>query len=102
MRNLGALCIAVTLLSVLSTGCYGYRHHRGGFGPPGYGPAGGAGWYGMAGCGLGSLVFGPNDAPVAQVLAATTNGTFASQTFGISSGTSNCFSGGVLRAEREQ
>jgi hypothetical protein len=56
----------------------------------------------MAGCGLGSLLFGPNDEPFAQVLAATTNGTFASQTFGITSGTSNCVSGGVLRAEREQ
>ena len=56
----------------------------------------------MAGCGLGSLLFGPNDEPVAQILAATTNGTFASQSFGISSGTSNCAPGGVLRAEREQ
>jgi hypothetical protein len=56
----------------------------------------------MAGCGLGSVIFGPNDDPVSQVLAATTNGTFGSQTFGITSGTSNCVSGGVLRAEREQ
>jgi hypothetical protein len=43
--------------------------------------------YGMAGCGLGSLVFEPSGM---QVLAATTNGSFYSQTFGISFGTSNC------------
>jgi hypothetical protein len=71
--------------------------------PPGYGPPGYSGaWYGMAGCGLGSLLFGPNDTPMAQILAATTNATFGSQTFGITSGTSNCVSNGVVRAEREQ
>jgi hypothetical protein len=56
----------------------------------------------MAGCGLGSMIFGPINEPGAQVLAATTNGTLATQTFGITSGTSNCVSGGVIRAEREQ
>lgn len=45
--------------------------------------------YGPAGCGLGSLVFEPNSG-FTQIFAATTNGTFGSQTFGISSGTSNC------------
>jgi hypothetical protein len=45
--------------------------------------------YGTAGCGLGSIVFG-NKPGMIQILAATTNGTFASQTFGITSGTSNC------------
>ena len=45
--------------------------------------------YGTAGCGLGSLVFGGQPGGV-QILAATTNGTFWSQTFGITSGTSNC------------
>jgi len=45
--------------------------------------------YGTAGCGLGSLVFG-NQKGAIQILAATTNGTFGSQTFGISTGTSNC------------
>lgn len=49
----------------------------------------GTGAYGAAGCGLGSLVFG-NQPGAVQVLAATTNGTFGSQTFGITSGTSNC------------
>lgn len=41
---------------------------------------------GPAGCGLGNVVFGKDN----QVLAATTNGTSANQTFGITSGTSNC------------
>jgi hypothetical protein len=45
--------------------------------------------YGAAGCGLGSLAFGTQPGFV-QVLAATTNGTFYTQTFGITSGTSNC------------
>ncbi len=45
--------------------------------------------YGTAGCGLGSIVFG-NKSGIVQIFAATTNGTFASQTFGITSGTSNC------------
>jgi hypothetical protein len=35
------------------------------------------------------LVFGDQQGPI-QILASTTNGTFGSQTFGISSGTSNC------------
>lgn len=45
--------------------------------------------YGTAGCGLGSVIFGGSSGFV-QVFAATTNGTFCTQTFGISSGTSNC------------
>ena len=45
--------------------------------------------YGMAGCGLGSMLFGRQPGMV-QILAATTNATFGTQTFGISSGTSNC------------
>ncbi|HEX7124991.1 MAG TPA: DUF3015 family protein [Thermodesulfobacteriota bacterium] len=45
--------------------------------------------YGTAGCGLGSLIF--QDEPgLVQVLAATTNGTFGNQTFGITTGTLNC------------
>ncbi len=45
--------------------------------------------YGVAGCGLGSIAFGPKPGMI-QVIAATVNGTFGSQTFGITSGTSNC------------
>lgn len=47
---------------------------------------------GIAGCGLGSIVFKENTKG-SQILAATTNGTFGNQTFGITSGTSNCGSG---------
>lgn len=43
--------------------------------------------YGMAGCGLGSQLMGKDGN---QILAATSNGTSGNQTFGISSGTSNC------------
>jgi hypothetical protein len=43
--------------------------------------------YGLAGCGLGSQVMGAKDG---QIFAATTNGTFGNQTFGITFGTSNC------------
>lgn len=45
--------------------------------------------YGPAGCGLGSIIFVP-DSGFTQVFAATTNGLFGTQTFGITSGTSNC------------
>jgi len=45
--------------------------------------------YGSAGCGLGSMIFGDQKGMI-QVLAATTNGTLGNQTFGITSGTSNC------------
>jgi len=48
--------------------------------------------YGPAGCGLGSLIFEPNSG-FTQIFAATTNGTFGNQTFGITSGTSNCAGG---------
>ncbi len=58
--------------------------------------------YGMAGCGLGSILFGKDNSTMMQILAATTNGTAGSQTFGITSGTSNCVSGGVVKAQREQ
>jgi hypothetical protein len=42
------------------------------------------------GCGLGSIVFEGENGLVSQTFAATTNGTFGNQTFGITSGTSNC------------
>ena len=45
--------------------------------------------YGSAGCGLGSMVFEPSD-DFMQLFAGTTNGSFGSQSFGISTGTSNC------------
>ena len=42
------------------------------------------------GCGLGTMLFEGKDGFVQQILASTTNGSFGSQTFGISSGTSEC------------
>jgi hypothetical protein len=45
--------------------------------------------YGTAGCGLGSLAFGDQKGAI-QIVAATLNTTFGSQTFGITTGTSNC------------
>lgn len=53
---------------------------------------GGATKYGPAGCGLGSLIFSP-DSGWTQIFAATTNGSSGNQTFGITSGTSNCDTG---------
>lgn len=50
--------------------------------------------YGMAGCGLGSIVFGSKPGMI-QIVAATLNGT-GYQTFAISTGTSNCTEGGVF------
>ena len=45
--------------------------------------------YGSAGCGLGSVLFGSQPGFI-QVVAATTNGIFGNQTFGITTGTLNC------------
>lgn len=42
------------------------------------------------GCGLGSIIIKNQNSVALQVLAATTNGTSGNQTFGITSGTSNC------------
>jgi hypothetical protein len=58
--------------------------------------------YGLAGCGLGSVIFGNDSAMIKQILAATTNGVFGNQTFGITSGTMNCTMGGMVKLDREQ
>ena len=42
------------------------------------------------GCGLGSMAWRGSRGRAPQILAATTNGIFGTQTFGISSGTSGC------------
>ncbi|MDD3352227.1 DUF3015 domain-containing protein [Zoogloea sp.] len=47
-------------------------------------------------CGLGSKVFEGQRGVAPQVLAATTNGTFGNQTFGITSGTLGCTQDGVV------
>ena len=51
------------------------------------------------GCGLGKLAwmdYGSQKQIAPQVMMATTNGTFGSQTFGLSSGTSGCTNDGVI------
>ena len=51
------------------------------------------------GCGLGKLAwsdYGGQKQIAPQIFMATTNGTFWSQTFGISSGTSGCTNDGVI------
>jgi len=51
------------------------------------------------GCGLGKLAwmdYGGQKQIAPQVMMATTNGTFSSQLFGISSGTSGCANDGVI------
>ena len=57
----------------------------------------------MAGCGLGYILFGKNatNDKVLQVLAATTNGTFGNQTFGITSGTLGCTESGMVAKNKE-
>lgn len=42
------------------------------------------------GCGWGSMIFDGKSDKGSQIFAATTNGTFGNQTFGISSGTAGC------------
>jgi hypothetical protein len=42
------------------------------------------------GCGIGSMIFEGKDGLLSQVCAATTNGIFGNQTFGITSGTLEC------------
>lgn len=60
-----------------------------------------AGGYKSAGCGLGSMII--KDDGFVQVFAATTNATSDSQTFGITSGTSNCGgSGGYAKLDVEK
>ena len=45
--------------------------------------------YGMAGCGLGSILIKKNTM-VMQIVAATLNGTSGNQSLGMTTGTSNC------------
>jgi hypothetical protein len=56
------------------------------------------------GCGLGKLAwsdYGHQRSIAPQVMMATTNGTFGSQTFGISSGTSGCTNDGTIMSEHK-
>lgn len=49
--------------------------------------------YGMAGCGIGSLVFQDQPGKI-QIVASTLNNLISPQTSAISSGTSGCYDGG--------
>ena len=56
------------------------------------------------GCGLGKLAWADYKGQkeiAPQVMMATTNGTFGSQTFGISSGTSGCTNDGKIMSEHK-
>jgi hypothetical protein len=59
----------------------------------------GSGRYGLAGCGLGSMAFGAQPGGV-QIFAGTTNALFGTQTFGITTGTSNCGPGLLAQGTR--
>jgi hypothetical protein len=48
------------------------------------------------GCGLGSVLFAGKSGIAPKVLAATTNGSYGNQTFGITSGTLGCQADGVI------
>ncbi|HEX7674746.1 MAG TPA: DUF3015 family protein [Bdellovibrio sp.] len=55
---------------------------------------------GDAGCGLGSMIITKNS-KLLQLFAMTTNGTFLTQAFGITSGTSNCSASGIVMNDKE-
>jgi hypothetical protein len=63
----------------------------------------GAAWAGDPdiGCGWGTQAFKGNSGVLYKVIAATTNGSFSNQTFGISSGTAGCGRGGVIKADAQ-
>lgn len=92
MKNLGKAVLALSLLcsvTVLAQSKTGTKNASGyDKAKPLVDRVSGQG-YGMAGCGLGSVVFG--DKPgIVQIFATTTNGVSGNQTFAISSGTLNC------------
>ena len=55
---------------------------------------------GDAGCGLGSVVISKNSKGL-QLIALTTNVSISSQPLGITSGTSNCSSSGIVSNDKE-
>lgn len=55
-----------------------------------------------AGCGVGAMIFDGQRGVLPQTLAVTTNGTFANQVFGISTGTLGCEQDGVVMNEHEK
>ena len=57
--------------------------------------------YGMAGCGLGAMLIGPKPGKI-QIVSAIVNNLIVPQTSAITSGSSNCYNEGVIKAEAEQ
>lgn len=55
---------------------------------------------GDAGCGLGSMIISKNS-KLLQLFAVTTNHSFWSQEFGITSGTSGCSASGIVMNDKE-
>lgn len=53
-----------------------------------------------SGCGLGSMIIKSNT-KIPQIFAATTNGFFGTQTFGITSGTSGCSAKGLVQNDKQ-
>ncbi len=64
------------------------------------GTAGFAGVNNQTGCGLGAVIIKDDSSAVLLALQATTNGTSANQTFGITSGTSGCKKAKFVMNER--
>jgi hypothetical protein len=54
-----------------------------------------------AGCGIGTQIFQGKSGMAFHVLAATTNGSFGNQTFGMTSGTLGCKADGPVTASAE-
>lgn len=50
------------------------------------------------GCGIGTQIWAGQSGVIPKILAATTNGIFGNQTFGITTGTLGCSSDGVITA----
>ena len=57
--------------------------------------------YTSAGCGLGTILFKGQSGKAQLILAATTNGTFGNQTFGITSETLDCTASGVVKNDKQ-
>jgi hypothetical protein len=51
------------------------------------------------GCGAGTKIWAGQKGTIYKILASTTNGSFGSQTFGISSGTLGCHQDGVVTGQ---
>ena len=61
-----------------------------------------AGVNSQTGCGLGSMIIKDDSTAVMLALQATTNGTSANQTFGVTSGTSGCKKTKLVMNERAE